>query len=675
MERFVMGTEIFSALELVSSFIPTPIYWEDINSIIIGANQHVLTAVGLDSLSDYIGKSLYDLYPKEMADSIKNHNDEVMRTKKILSQEEVIADARTGELKYFTAVKAPLYNKEGVVIGIIGTSVNITELRKTQEGLHIAREKSEAANRAKTEFLANMSHDVKTPLTGVVTMADIMVHDNSARDVDRERAQIIFSSGQQIVSLFNSCLDLSKMEMEEWAAKTVVFSVKQLLDDIHALFAPKALANHLSLQMECDAALPKAVEGHRESLYRVLLNLVGNALKFTEQGGVIVRVFNIQQTDDPHVTIEFHVQDTGLGIPEDQHAVIFEKLKRLTPSYASKIEGSGMGLYIVDQYVKRMGGEIQVQSQVGQGSTFIVSLPFKIVSDITFSPTPIISMSVNNQARPLPVNLDSPAPQEDRHSESLPRVLLVEDTEMIQFVTKSLLQNAGFAVDIASSGEAALELFSPEKYSLVYMDIGLPVMNGYETSRAIRAKEKALNAPLKTPIIALTGHGAMDVQAFCRDAGMQGVLSKPLSREQAEKVWQRYGQQKSIPVPGLTILENNQPVVSENNTLDIAATLKLVGPKEIADKLISEFVKDLENQFLPNIQALIAEHNCDGLKFLLHQKLGSLAYVKAPLLEKKLSDLQTALYNGLAITQDVYMDIEQAVLCLVQCYKKTKITG
>jgi CheY-like chemotaxis protein len=135
---------------------------------------------------------------------------------------------------------------------------------------------------------------------------------------------------------------------------------------------------------------------------------------------------------------------------------------------------------------------------------------------------------------------------------------VVEDMPMIQLVTRSLLQNAGFAVDIASSGEEALEKFSAQSYDFIYMDIGLPKMNGYDTAQAIRNKEKALHATKNIPIIALTGHGAVDVQAFCSDAGMQGVLSKPLSREQAEKVWQRYGQQEDVEVPGLTILDNHQ---------------------------------------------------------------------------------------------------------------------
>ena len=675
--------ENFQLREIIDN-VPGDVYWKDTQGVWLGIN-----ARGSDSLrkmgflsnpKEVIGKTDVELFGEETASHFKANDQQVIQERREISQEES-ATLQSGEKLVQLSMKRPLYNEAGEVIGIIGNTVDITYLKKIESSLHAAKEKAEVANRAKTDFLANMSHDVKTPLTGVVTMADIMVHDNTAREVDRERANIIFSSGQQIVSLFNSCLDLSKMEMQEWTSKTEIFSLKQLLNDIHALFAPKAISNHLLFNIEYDETLPKAVEGHRESLYRVLLNLVGNAIKFTEQGSVILRALKNKQTDDQHIDVEFQVQDTGMGIPEDKHQVIFEKLHRLTPSYASKIEGSGMGLYIVDQYVKRMGGEIKVKSKAGEGSTFIVSLPLIIVADTTLSEavaqpaeTRVTKTPVVHDDKLVATNLASPMPSENSHSESLARVLLVEDTEMIQFVTKSLLNSAGFSVDIASSGEEAVEMFLPEKYNLVYMDIGLPVMNGYETSLAIRAKEKLLNATIKTPIIALTGHGAVDVQAFCSEAGMQGILSKPLSREQAEKMWQRYGKQESIHVPGLTVLENNQPVAPENSILDIFATAKLVGSKEVADKLISEFLKDLETQFLPHIKALIAEHKNDELKFLLHQKLGSLAYVKAPVLEKNLSDLQTALHNGSAvITNDVYNKIEQEVFQIIEYCKKIKL--
>ena len=261
------------------------------------------------------------------------------------------------------------------------------------------------------------------------------------------------------------------------------------------------------------------------------------------------------QQDAQQVNVELQVQDTGIGIPEDKHQVIFEKLRRLTPAYEGKTQGSGIGLYIVDQYVKRMGGTINVNSCIGEGSTFIVSIPFKIVS-ANMLPQPAASLEISDIpahikiAQPLTETVASP---ENTSEQPLPRILLVEDMELIQFITKSLLSDAGFSVDIASTGKEALEKFSSKKYDFIYMDIGLPDIDGYTVTQEMRNKEVATGAE-KTPIVALTGHGVIDVQAFCGEVGMQGVFSKPLTREQAEKVWQRYGKHELVDVPGLTIL-------------------------------------------------------------------------------------------------------------------------
>ncbi|MCD8525469.1 MAG: ATP-binding protein [Gammaproteobacteria bacterium] len=516
--------------------------------------------------------------------------------------------------------------------------MDITKLKEMEASLIDAKEKAEVANRAKTEFLASMSHDMKTPLAGIVTTAEVIVGDKTAPDRDKQYAAIIAASGKQLASFFTSCLDLSKMEMQEWASKIETFSLKQLVNDVAALFAPQALSKNLPLNLEYDDTLPPAVEGHRESLYRVLLNLVGNALKFTEKGSITLRTVRSDLINNQQVNVIFQVQDTGIGIPEDKHKIIFEKLQRLKPSYESQVEGSGIGLYIVDQYVKRLGGAIQVKSKVGKGSTFIITIPLKISADKAIV-LPEITPSKGGQAPASKIqssiNISSNLKVETKNTSNLPRVLVVEDTEVIQFVTKSLLNDAGFSVDIASTGEEAVEMFEPGKYGLIYMDLGLPKMTGYETAKAIRSKEKSKNEKNITPIVALTGHGAVDVQAFCGEAGMQGILSKPLSRDQAEQVWEFYVKHIDIHVPGLTVLASATSIKSDENSLDIPATAKLVGSQAVADKLVSEFIKDLKKQFLSDLKVFITEHKYEELRFLLHKMLGSLVYVKAPKLQKK----------------------------------------
>jgi len=516
-------------------------------------------------------------------------------------------------------------------------------------------------------------------LAGIVTTAEIIASDQDAPERDRQYASIISASGRQLASFFTSCLDLSKLGMQEWVSKTEIFSLRQLVNDIKILFAQQALSKGLMLIVEYDDTLPACVEGHRGSLYRVLLNLIGNALKFTEQGSITLRALRADLVDDHQVKVVFQVQDTGIGIPEDKHQVIFEKLRRLTPSYESKIEGSGIGLYIVEQFIKRMGGDIAVKSTVGEGSTFIITLPLKISSHKTIESSDMVqsiesTLPITNTIQ-IPNNIAMAVTQERVNTEHLPRILLVEDTDIIQLVTKSLLSDTGFSVDIASTGEEAVEMFLPGKYGLIYMDIGLPKMNGYETVQAIRNKESSLKADKCIPIIALTGHGAVDVQEFCGQVGMQGILSKPLSREQAEKVWRCYGQHEPVAVPGLTVLENNATAANETDILDFAATVKRIGSKALADTMIANFVTGLEGQFLPKLKAFIEQNAREEVRFHLHQQIGSVAYVEAPRLRETLLSIQKAVHQGTELTPDIYKDIENAVSQVIQCYRRKSHTS
>jgi len=673
--------ENFQLREIIDN-VPGDVYWKNTQGVWLGINargSESLRKMGfLSDLKEVIGKTDAELFGEETARHFKANDQMVIQEKREISQEES-ATLQSGEKLVQLSIKRPLYNEAGEVIGIIGNTVDITYLKKIESSLHAAKEKAEVANRAKTEFLANMSHDMKTPLSGIVTTAEVIIGDKNIPEIGRKYGEIIADSGRQLADFFTSCLDLSKMEMEAWASHTTAFSIKKLLENIKALYLPKAMSSNLVLHVEYDEALPQSVEGHRDALYRVLLNLMGNAIKFTKQGSVTLRAKMLKHADEQHVTAEFQVQDTGMGIPEDKHQVIFEKLYRVKPSYESQIEGSGIGLYIVDQYIKRMGGQIQVDSQVGEGSTFTVTLPLKIISNETESspagiepPSMVIAPDVIKEKTSHPIATTHIS--ENQNAENLPRVLLVEDNEMIQFITKSLLNTAGFAVDIAGTGEDALAMFEPNKYGLIYMDIGLPKMSGYETARAIRAKEKTLNAEVETPIIALTGHGAMDVQSFCGEAGMQGILSKPLSREQAEVLWQHFKMDASIPVPGLMLLTQDAPAPSAQEILDVDATIKMIGTQDIALNLIAKLVGDLKNHFLPQVKAIIFKNKGDELQFLLHRQLGALAYAKAPRLEKTLLGVQTMTQKGVSIDKTAYKEIEQEVLRVIDCYDKMNLT-
>ncbi len=666
--------------------MPGNVYWLDKNCLTVGCNQNVLDMFGLKSVDDFVGLSFEEMakighWHQNQATSFEQDTREVIRSgkPKMNVEEPPISDSN-GNLIYFLTSRVPLFNHLGEVTGVVGISTDITQRKEMEKELLKAKNIAESANRTKTEFLANMSHDVKTPMTGVVTVADLMMHKPSW--CTPEKAEIIHSSGLQILNFFNSCLELSKLEMAEWSSAEEAFSLKTLLEEIYALFLPRAQSKSLNFNIDYDKALPQTLFGHRGSVYRVILNLMGNALKFTETGEVQLRAFLVEALNEKNIHVGIEVKDTGIGIPEDQQEIIFEKLRRLTPSYEGKIEGSGIGLYIVDQYVKRMDGSINVESSVGKGSTFTVVLPMTIASNLFFSENKKEKVftsedNIFSHVTPTitaPTNFGGSSIDEKTFAEDTPRILLVEDSDIIQMVTKTLLNDTGFQVDIASSGEEAVQMFLPGKYGLIYMDIGLPVMNGYETTQAIRAKEKTDPSHIQTPIIALTGHGAVDVQTFCGQAGMQGVLSKPLTREQAENVWRRYGKNESLHVPGLTLIALSSPSMNIQ-IIDLAATIALLGTEKQARDMFTLFAKELTEQFLPDVEKLIRQHNHDALRKQLHTMMGTLCYVKVPLLHQAIVDLQLAVHSSFHTIENSYKQLQREAKHFNDLYQSMKNEG
>lgn len=651
-------------LDNIISVMPGNVYWMNKNGVYLGCNDNEVAAVGLASRQDIVGKKNIDIPGFVMPEALDPLNEEVLEKGRSITVEEP-AILRDGSQAVFLSKKVPIHDSHGEIAGLVGISFDITEKKKAEQDLILAKEAAEAANRAKTEFLANMSHDVKTPLSGVIGMADLMIGDSVGQE--KKRAEAIYACGMQLLSFFNSCLDLSKLEMAGWMSTEEVFSLEKMLHEIGALFSPSAQMKGLDLMVDADPALPLAVRTHRASVYRVLLNLVGNALKFTPKGSVLVRGFLVEKVSPNQVCVGLEVKDTGIGIPEDQQDIIFEKMRRLTPAYEGKIEGSGIGLYIVDQYVKRMGGKIQVKSTVGVGSAFTVFLTMTVASENELrDQEELAGFLPSYMARPVV------APTEEKSvlPENAPRILLVEDNSLIQHVTQSLLNGAGFQVDVAGTGAEALAKFSPGKYRLIYMDIGLPDQDGYSVAHAIREKEKSL----ATPIIALTAHGALDVERFCSRAGMQGVLSKPLTREQATSVWERYGLGKSEKVDGLTMIENTDKTPVASQIIDIKGTASLLGSKDRAKELLTLWFEMLTKRFLPALHDLISKHDIEGLRHELHAMLGSLCYVKTPLLNQALLELQTATRNHPQEIENAYQRVLQESQRFIDQYQKQLIS-
>lgn len=486
--------------------LPGSIYYKDLNGVYLGANDHALQMVGLSSEKHIIGKTDFDLFSKEHAALFRAADLKIIQEGKESVKEEVSFSPEGEELVQLSS-KKPLKDNDDNVIGIVGNTVNITYLKKTEAALHFAKEQAEEASKAKSEFLANMSHDVKTPISGIIGMSEVLLH-KLKNPNHKEYINNILKSGRKVLDFFENCIQLSKIESKSLIPEEPDhFSIRKLLDDISTLFLPSIRMKKITIDTYVDPGLPSHILGHYSGIYRVLINLVGNAIKFTEEGSITITA---KCCGDYKNEVIFSVRDTGVGISKENQGYIFEQFSKLNPSYEGKFEGSGIGLYVVKQYIKAMKGSVQVHSELNKGSEFVVTMPYVEQQQKT-------PVSEYRDAKPKRVN---------KKIENTINILVVEDDAIAQITAVELLRQQGCSSDIANNGSEALTLYDNNKYDLIFMDIGLPDMDGFTVANKIQNKGDVLFCP---PIIALTAHAAENISRYSSESEFVKVISKPLS--------------------------------------------------------------------------------------------------------------------------------------------------
>ena len=552
--------------------LPGDIYWKNKNGVWSGVNKRCLQSLNdmgfiqKPIASEVIGKTDEQMFSLTTANIYKQNDMDVMKKGTELTCEEV-TQLMSGEKLTLLSTKRPLWDQEGNIIGVVGNTINITHLKMVEADLLVAKERAEAANHAKSEFIANMSHDIRTPLTGITGLSK-MLENEVPNPLHKFHAHKLVESSDILLHLMNDILEvISADHVNENDLHEKPFSLTQVIDEIVRLEEPSTLAKGIDLIGLVDEKIPYCLIGDHDKVHHILLNLVGNAIKFTEDGRIEVGVALVRD-DDTHASLAFRVTDTGIGIPLVMQDKIFDRFFRISPSYAGVYTGHGVGLHIAQSYTQLLGGNITLTSEPNVGTTFYFELRFQ-KGDISQLPA---DSEIKEKAVGEPVSAPLPSmPEMSQASEptsatsvtkNAPHVLLVEDNAIAMMILKELVASSGYHITAAEDGQTAYDLATTLPFDLIITDLGLPNLTGFELTTHLRAFE-TLHQKTPVPIIALTAHADDETKRACMNAGMNQAFTKPLKADKWKEIISTYIENSSCTQDSLlkpTLQANNKPL-------------------------------------------------------------------------------------------------------------------
>ncbi|MBK7000473.1 MAG: PAS domain S-box protein [Rhodoferax sp.] len=499
---------------------------------------------------------------------------------------------------------------------------DITGSKATEKSLIAARNEAERANVAKSLFLALVSHDLRTPMNGVLGMLELVL-DTSLSAEQKGCLDVAQSSAQSMVALLNDILDMSKMESGKMALEQVPFDIKRLLSETVQSLSISARKKGLNLFYHIDERVPSHLMGDPTRLRQVITNLIGNAIKFTQQGHIVLKVA-IEQSGTNGITLGFIIQDTGIGIAPENQLSIFDAFTQADASTSRQFGGTGLGLAICRQLVALMGGNICVESQIGRGSAFLFTAQFLLAKE-----------NVSNEE-------GSASPTEfsygTRTGTSL-SILLAEDVTANQKFFMTVLAKAGHSVMLAQDGEEAIAHAKASHFDVILMDIGMPLVDGFEATKAIRAYG------IGTPIIALTAHVIPGFRDQCVAAGMSDYLSKPVkSRDLLNKIMElhaNFSTRASKNAPDALEV----PPERELLVFDTATALDMTGGDLSIQLKVLLLTREQIAQQMPEIEAAVIAQDAQSLREVCHALKSSLGLIGAFRAQQVCASLEVAAKN------------------------------
>ena len=470
----------------------------------------------------------------------------------------------------------------GAIIGILLICVYL--IMKKKQSLH-SEKKVTAAASVKENFLANMSHEIRTPLNAILGFTNIL-QKTKLDPQQRQHIQIIQSSGNNLLTIVNDILDLSKIEAGMMRIEEAPFRVADVMATVQQMLSPKAEEKNLQLILKVDEEIPETVCGDAVRLTQVLVNLVSNSIKFTEEGGVYVRVTPYKKSGDS-ITLEFVVRDTGIGIPKDKQRFIFERFEQAEAETTRRFGGTGLGLSIVKHLIELQKGTITLNSEEGNGTSILVELPYRITNETV----PAVKQTTTTYNPNLMNN-------------NTCKILVAEDNIMNQHLIKHLLKTWGFEFDLVFNGIQAVEALKKQKYDLILMDIQMPEMDGHSATKVIRNELKS-----NVPIIAMTAHAMAGERQKCINNGMNDYISKPIQEEALYNFIMKYA-------PGTD--ETQTAPAPKGKVIDLKYIESFSeGNEELKDQMIREFVKRVPDS-IATLEKAIDEKNYTSIYRIAH---------------------------------------------------------